>query len=60
MHLDWNVDDMEVEATRLESLGARRVAGCDRAPVSHVAMQDPEGNEFCIEETIDPEFTLPT
>jgi len=50
MHLDIDAVDIEAEATRLEGLGATRVAG---APVhehdtSWILMADPEGNEFCV------------
>jgi predicted enzyme related to lactoylglutathione lyase len=49
VHLDLKVPDIEAEAARLESLGARRTAG----PVSElgsrwIVMADPEGNEFCV------------
>ncbi len=48
MHLDWEVDDIEAEATRLEALGAHRMHR-DVAPGSEwITMQDPEGNEFCV------------
>ena len=50
LHIDINVDDIDGEAARLESLGARRVSS---SPMSehgtrwHV-MADPEGNELCV------------
>ena len=50
MHLDWDVDDMEAEADRLEQLGAER-CGQGALPSSQwITMRDPEGNEFCVEE----------
>jgi predicted enzyme related to lactoylglutathione lyase len=50
MHLDIDAVDIEAEATRLEALGARRVA--DDQSHEHgtnwILMTDPEGNEFCV------------
>lgn len=48
VHLDVDVDDLEVAARQAESLGARRIG----APVLDAmggfqVMADPEGNEFC-------------
>jgi predicted enzyme related to lactoylglutathione lyase len=50
MHLDIEVADIETEATRLEALGARRVAAeqMHEHGTSWVLMTDPEGNEFCV------------
>ena len=50
MHLDVEVGDIEAEATRLEALGARRVAPeqMHEHGTSWVLMTDPEGNEFCV------------
>jgi catechol 2,3-dioxygenase-like lactoylglutathione lyase family enzyme len=49
MHLDLYADDEEVEAARLESLGAARVRRSDEDPDDvYVVMRDPEGNEFCV------------
>lgn len=50
MHFDIEVADIEREATRLESLGAARLA---ESPLSEhgstwILMADPEGNEFCV------------
>ena len=49
MHLDIETFDVEAEAARLESTGARRLE-----PGSHsehgsrwIVMVDPDGNEFC-------------
>ncbi|MEO7326879.1 MAG: VOC family protein [Dokdonella sp.] len=45
VHMDIETDDLEAEALRLESLGAKRVALChDRWWV----MQAPTGHRFCI------------
>jgi predicted enzyme related to lactoylglutathione lyase len=50
MHLDIETPDVEAEASRLESLGARRLeAGVRREHgTSWVIMADPEDNEFCV------------
>ena len=50
MHLDIEAPDIEAEATRLEALGARRVADGQRHEhgTHWVLMADPEGNEFCV------------
>jgi predicted enzyme related to lactoylglutathione lyase len=49
MHLDLHVDDIEAEATRLEGLGARRLADVQQQLESTwIVMADPEGNEFCV------------
>jgi catechol 2,3-dioxygenase-like lactoylglutathione lyase family enzyme len=48
VHLDLTPSDtVEAEVSRLEQLGARVVRVF---PGSHVVLQDPEGNEFCIVE----------
>ena len=46
-HLDLAPDDQEIEVTRLEGLGARRI-DIGQGAVSWVVMADPEGNEFCV------------
>ena len=50
MHLDIDAVDVEAEASRLEALGARRLA--DEPVHEHgtnwILMADPEGNEFCV------------
>jgi hypothetical protein len=48
MHLD--IDAIDIEATRLEALGARRVADdpVHEHDPSWILMVDPEGNEFCV------------
>ena len=50
MHLDIETPDVETEASRLESLGARRLEAGVRSEhgTSWVIMADPEGNEFCV------------
>lgn len=50
MHLDIETPDVDGEATRLESLGARRLESAIRSEhgTNWVIMADPEGNEFCV------------
>jgi|SRR5215207_5663362 len=50
MHLDIETPDVDAEATRLESLGARRLEADTRSEhgTTWVIMADPEGNEFCV------------
>jgi predicted enzyme related to lactoylglutathione lyase len=50
MHLDIETPDVETEASRLESLGARRLEAGVRSEhgTNWVTMADPEGNEFCV------------
>ena len=50
MHLDIETPDVEGEAARLETLGARRLEGRARREhgSSWLIMADPEGNEFCV------------
>jgi Glyoxalase-like domain len=51
MHFDLRAPGtMAAEVARLEKLGARVV---DRYP-HHTVMQDPEGNEFCVEQGPSP------
>ena len=51
MHLDLFLGEIEAEARRMESLGARRLS---REPIlgptgdRWIVMADPEGNEFCV------------
>jgi hypothetical protein len=42
---------LETECERLVALGARRLARfeADQAGSGHLVMQDPEGNEFCLD-----------
>ena len=50
MHLDIVVDDVEVEANRLQVLGAHRIdeAAQSLGGTRWVRMYDPEQNEFCV------------
>ena len=50
MHLDIETPEIDSEADRLETLGARRVSSGTRSEFGSTwtLMQDPEGNEFCI------------
>ena len=50
MHLDIETPDVKGEATRLESLGAKRLESDIRSEhgTNWVIMADPEGNEFCV------------
>ena len=50
MHLDIETPDVDGEASRLESLGARRLEADVRSEhgTNWVIMADPEGNEFCV------------
>jgi predicted enzyme related to lactoylglutathione lyase len=51
MHLDLFGPNMEAEARRMESIGARRIS---KTPFTGstgdrwIVMADPEGNEFCV------------
>jgi len=44
VHIDIESDDIEAEVTRLEALGATRVADIR----SFVVMQSPTGQKFCV------------
>ena len=44
VHLDFETDNVEAEARRLEALGARR----QRFVEHWWVMEDPFGNEFCV------------
>jgi predicted enzyme related to lactoylglutathione lyase len=50
MHLDIETPDVDTEASRLESLGGRRLETGIRNEhgTNWVIMADPEGNEFCV------------
>lgn len=50
MHLDIDAADIEAEASRLETLGARRASSevLQEHGTSWILMTDPEGNEFCV------------
>lgn len=59
VHLDLNVtagvpseesdEKLEAEAKRLEALGATRVRKMNQWSGRWIVMQDPEGNEFCLQ-----------
>jgi Glyoxalase-like domain len=59
VHLDLNVtagvpsdeadEKLEAEAKRLEALGATRVGRMSEWSSRWIVMQDPEGNEFCLQ-----------
>jgi predicted enzyme related to lactoylglutathione lyase len=50
MHLDIETPEIESEAARLESLGAKRVSSGTQSEFGStwILMEDPEGNEFCV------------
>lgn len=51
VHIDVQAEDVQKEAARLESLGARRVTEPMTDPEvqeSWIVMTDPQGNEFCV------------
>jgi catechol 2,3-dioxygenase-like lactoylglutathione lyase family enzyme len=50
MHVDIEAGNIELEAKRLEGLGARRLIDEPRrlGRVRWIVMADPEGNEFCV------------
>ena len=50
MHVDIVTEDVEIEAHRLEGLGARRLHdGVRTFGSTHwIVMADPESNEFCV------------
>lgn len=49
VHLDWRSDDRVAEVARLVGLGAREGATRSLSSLTWTAMQDPEGNEFCVQ-----------
>lgn len=59
VHLDLHVtagvpgeeadDKLEAEAKRLEALGATRLRKMDQFSGRWIVMQDPDGNEFCVQ-----------
>ena len=53
LHLDFTVDDIELEATRIESLGGKVDMRVEEGDDRWIVMIDPEGNEFCLQ--ADPE-----
>jgi predicted enzyme related to lactoylglutathione lyase len=48
LHLDLRPADQAAEVARLEALGAARVSVGQSEAVSWVVLADPEGNEFCV------------
>ena len=52
VHLDIESDDVEAEAQRLESLGAKRVSAVKR----WIVMEAPTGQRFCIVRPQSPRF----
>ena len=50
MHIDLLVDDVELEVSRLEDLGASRLTPTAREEFGQTwfVLADPEGNEFCV------------
>jgi predicted enzyme related to lactoylglutathione lyase len=54
VHLDIDTDDVEAEVTRLESLGARRLAVGDNG--RYWQMVDPGGIVFCVIPPHTPDF----
>jgi predicted enzyme related to lactoylglutathione lyase len=53
VHLDIETDDLEAEASRLEALGARRIAFVHGR---WWVMQAPSGHRFCVVQRQRPEF----
>lgn len=53
-HFDLVPDDQEAEVLRLEDLGASRV-DIGQQDVSWVVIADPEGNEFCVLRSYEPQ-----
>ncbi len=51
VHIDLNVgrEQVPAEVTRIASLGATKVGEVEEWGQFHVVMQDPEGNEFCVQ-----------
>ncbi|WP_042377694.1 VOC family protein [Streptacidiphilus melanogenes] len=51
LHLDLNVgrDRLDAETERLTALGATVLYRVDEPAGFHVTLQDPEGNEFCVQ-----------
>lgn len=52
VHLDIGADDIEAEASRLEKLGAKRVAKIH----GWIMMQAPTGQRFCVVQAKSKEF----
>ena len=51
LHVDLNVgrDRLDAETERLTALGATVLYRVDEPAGFHVTLQDPEGNEFCMQ-----------
>lgn len=49
VHLDWRSDDRDAEVARLVELGAREGATRSLGSLTWTVMEDPEGNEFCVQ-----------
>ena len=47
--LDTRKERIDAEADRLETLGASRVGPIEERGSYFIVMQDPEGNEFCVD-----------
>ncbi|GAA1879571.1 VOC family protein [Asanoa iriomotensis] len=56
MHLDLEVEDVEAEVQRLETLGARRYDHQQARGFDFWVMRDPWGNEICVLEPVFPEL----
>ena len=52
VHLDIESDDLEAEAARLQTLGARRIANVK----SWIVMEAPTGQRFCVVRPESPRF----
>jgi predicted enzyme related to lactoylglutathione lyase len=48
VHVDLLADDVEIEATRIERLGGRRLWTSTDPDDIFIVLADPEGNEFCV------------
>ena len=59
VHLDLRGVDIEAEASRLERLGATRLYRSDDPEDVFVVLADPEGNEFCVVQTPQPDADAP-
>lgn len=52
LHLDLQADDVDVAADELVALGATRLRRFDQPGDTWVVLTDPDGNEFCLCQTI--------
>lgn len=48
LHMEFDVEDLEMESDRLVTLGATRVTKREFGDTHWIVMEDPEGNEFCL------------